>query len=281
MKIAVVAPSRSLSHEAADQLYQLKDKNPELNEVVISIDQQCFLSSGHFAGDDGARASAFLEAANDPQIDAVWFARGGYGAGRILPLILPSLRAPAAHKTYIGYSDTGYLLAALAQLGVGKSVHGPMVSDALRPGGEAALLRVLRWLALGNEDCLEPSVMHDKRSYAFNLTILASLAASEHLPNLDGSILLLEDIGEHLYAIDRALMTAFSSGRLDRLRGIRCGRFSDVPTNDIDFGQTAEDIVRSWCDRYRIEFLGSADIGHDADNKIVPFPIAFRQALLP
>ncbi|MEO1041416.1 MAG: LD-carboxypeptidase [Pseudomonadota bacterium] len=281
MKIAVVAPSRSLPRQAADQLFSLKEKHSELSNVTISIDDQCFAASGHFAGDDQARAAAFLDAANDPTIDTVWFARGGYGSGRILPLILPALRAPAAHKTYIGYSDTGYILAALAQMGVGKSVHGPMVSDLLRPGGDDAVLRVLRWLAADSEASLEPSLEQGKRSYAFNLTILASLAASQYLPNLDGAVLMIEEIGEHLYAIDRNLMTAFSSGHLDRLQGIRCGRVSDVPQNDIDFGQSTEEIVRSWCDRYRVDYLGPADIGHDVDNKLVPFPIAFRQALLP
>ncbi|MEO1657277.1 MAG: LD-carboxypeptidase [Pseudomonadota bacterium] len=281
MRIAVVAPSRSLPREAAERLTALHRQHTDLQSVSLAIHDQCFLSDGHFAGDDDARAAAFIDAANDPEVDAVWFARGGYGAGRLLPLVLPALRAPAARKIYAGYSDTGYLLSALSQLGIGQSVHGPLVSDALRPGGEEALLRMLRWFARKDETGLEPSLGESKRAYAFNLTILASLTATEHLPSLDGSVLMIEEVGEHLYAVDRHLMTAFSSGRLSRLRGLRCGRISDVPENDIDFGMEAEDIVRFWCDRHGVEYLGRADIGHDTDNKIVPFPVAFKQAVLP
>ena len=56
-----------------------------------------------------------------------------------------------------------------------------------------------------------------------------------------------------------------------RVAGIRLGRVSDVTVNDPDFGQTAEEIVRYWCVRSGIPYLGGADIGHDRDNKVVPF----------
>ena len=280
MRIAVVAPSRSLPREAAEHLLALQEQHTDLGDLTITIHDQCFLSAGHFAGDDDTRATAFLDVANDPNFDAVWFARGGYGAGRLLPLVLPALRAPAARKLYMGYSDTGYLLAALAQPGIGQSVHGPMVSDGLRPDGEDALLRALLWFRSRGEG-IEPSLGDAKRAYAFNATILASLTATEHLPSLDGAVLMIEEVGEHLYALDRHLMTAFTSGKLSRLRGMRCGRISDVPENDIPFGQEAEEIVRYWCDRHRVDYLGPADIGHDTDNKIVPFPVAFKQAVLP
>ncbi|MEM6746133.1 MAG: LD-carboxypeptidase [Pseudomonadota bacterium] len=281
MRIAVIAPSRNLPRAAADRLAEMQQQHPDLRGVSVTIHEQCFLEHGHFAGDDDTRAAAFIDVANDPDIDAVWFARGGYGAGRLLPLVLPALRAPAARKIYIGYSDTGYLLAALAHMGVGQSVHGPLVSDGLRPGGEDALARALRWLTVKDENVVEPSLASGERAYAFNLTILASLAATDHLPSLDGSVLMIEEVGEHLYAVDRHLMTAFSSGRLDRLRGVRCGRISDVPENDIAFGHDAEEIVRYWCDRHGVPYLGPANIGHDAQNRIVPFPIAFKQAVLP
>ncbi len=281
MKVAVIAPSRSLQRDAVDPLMRVQAQDPELARIHVAIHEQCFLSHGHFAGDDDTRAAAFLEVANDPSIDAIWFARGGYGSGRLLPLIIPALRAPAARKTYLGYSDTGYLLAALAQMGVGQCVHGPLLSDGLRDGGEDALARVLAWLTSRDDASLEPSLGEAKRAYAFNLTILASLAATEHLPTMDGAVLMIEDIGEHLYAVDRHLMTVFTSGRFDRLHGVRCGRISDVPENDIDFGQEAEEIVRFWCERRGVPYLGRADVGHDADNKLVPFPIPFRQAVLP
>ncbi|HCK84695.1 MAG TPA: LD-carboxypeptidase, partial [Hyphomonadaceae bacterium] len=84
------------------------DRAPE-----IVFHKQCFLSAGHFAGDDAARAAAFVEFANDPGLDAIWFARGGYGACRMAEAALAQLNDAARAKTYLGYSDAGALLGGL------------------------------------------------------------------------------------------------------------------------------------------------------------------------
>ena len=88
---------------------------------------------------DDERADAFLEAANDKAIDAVWFARGGYGAGRVALRALHRLDEEAARKTYLGYSDTGALLAGLYTCGFREIAHGPMPADLNREGGEEAV----------------------------------------------------------------------------------------------------------------------------------------------
>ncbi len=90
-------------------------------------------------------------------------------------------------------------------------------------------------------------------------------------PDLAGHVLLLEDVSEHSYRTDRALFHITAQPALRRLAGIRLGRVSDIQPNDPDFGATADEIVRHWCARSGIAFLGAADIGHDAANKVVPF----------
>ena len=82
VRIAVVAPANRLQPEAAARVADIAAREFAAR-VSLTFHPQCFLSSGHFAGDDAARSAAFLETANDAGIDAVWFARGGYGAGRI------------------------------------------------------------------------------------------------------------------------------------------------------------------------------------------------------
>ena len=111
MRIGIVAPSCRLEEVVADQLPVLLRNalGPDAPELVIH--PQCFLSEGHFAGPDAARADAFVEMANDPSIDAIWFARGGYGANRIAEDVLARLTSAAADKRYLGYSDGGFLLA--------------------------------------------------------------------------------------------------------------------------------------------------------------------------
>ena len=97
-----------------------------------------------------------MELANDPSIDAIWFARGGYGANRMAEAALSRLNSVASDKKYLGYSDGGFLLAGLYARGVGQVAHGPMPSDLKRAGGEAAVLRGLHWLVTGQAD--EPQV---------------------------------------------------------------------------------------------------------------------------
>ena len=82
---------------------------------------------------------------------------------------------------------------------------------------------------------------------------------------------MLEEVSEAAYRIDRAMFHITSQPSIRQVAGIRMGRASDVTPNEPDFGMTAEEIVRFWCARSGIPYLGPADIGHDADNRIVPF----------
>jgi muramoyltetrapeptide carboxypeptidase len=82
---------------------------------------------------------------------------------------------------------------------------------------------------------------------------------------------MLEEVSEHMYRIDRALLHITSSPNIRRVAGIRLGRCSAIPPNEPDFGQSEEDVAKHWCTVAGIRYLGRADIGHDIDNKIVPF----------
>jgi muramoyltetrapeptide carboxypeptidase len=267
-RIGIVAPASRLTAELAREVETLaRSLYPG---IALRFHPQCFLSSGHFAGDDSARAAAFLEFANDPGLDAVWFARGGYGSNRIAQSVLGKLTPPARAKLYLGYSDLGFLLAGL--YGRGCSVaHGPMPADLRRAGGEAAVSRALRYLVDRAPDTLEPHLAPGMRAAAFNMTVLGHLLGTPLEPDLSGHVLMLEDVSEHIYRIDRTLFHLTASANIRSVAGIRLGRVSDVPPNDPEFGADEEAVTRDWCDRTGIAWLGRADIGHDVDNKVVPF----------
>lgn len=267
--IAVVAPANRLTEEAAARVTALA-RALFADRLRLDFHPQCFLSSGHFAGDDAARSAAFLEAANDPGVDAVWFARGGYGSGRLDDALFARLNAHARRKAYLGYSDLGFLLARLHREGVGRCAHGPMAADINRGGGELAVTRALRFLVDDDRNGVEPS--GGARRFAFNLTVLSTLLGTPGEPDFSGAEILIEDVDEHHYRIDRALLHVTASANIRAAAGLRLGRFSRIPENDPPFERTVEEIARYWCARAGIAFLGSADIGHDADNKIVPFP---------
>lgn len=269
-RIAICAPSAPFTRPDAERVLALA--SAEFPQHALHFHEQCFAVEGHFAGSDGLRRSAFLECANDPAFDAVWFARGGYGANRIAGEAVAAIAAAARRKAYLGYSDGGTLLAALYRGGIGQPVHAPMPADIRRVGGEDAIRRVLGWLG-GSNDGLEPSLA-GRPAIAFNLMTLAMLVGTDLMPDLAGHVVMVEEVSEHLYAVDRLLFHVTHHLAPMRVAGLRLGRVSDIPENDRAFGSEPEAMARYWCDRSGIAWLGHADIGHDAANKIVPFGVA-------
>ena len=267
MRIAIVAPSCSLDRTAAAMVEAIVAAR---GDCALAIHPQCFLTGGHFAGPDEARLAALREVMADPAIDAVWFARGGYGSNRIAEAAARDLPDAAMAKTYLGYSDAGFLLAAFQKAGL-EVAHGPMPQDVLRDGGEAAVTRALDWIVQRSDSALETGL--DGPALAFNLTVLSNLLGTGLEPDLAGCELLIEEVGEQYYRIDRAMFHVTDTAAVSKVRRLRLGRVSDVIENEPDFQSDEEAIIRDWCARKQIPFGGRADIGHDAANKIVPFPV--------
>ena len=268
MRIGVVAPSTPITREVAERVTALAAEH--FPHVELRFHEQCFLSHNHFAGPDHVRADVFVEVANDPATDALWFARGGYGSCRIVEGVLARLGPAARNKAYLGYSDAGFMLAGLYAARIGEVAHGPMAMDVRREGGDAAIRRALGWLTAGDAETLEPNA-GSAPCAAFNLTVFSQLLGTPLQPDLAGHVLMLEDVSEYMYRTDRSMFHITSNPGVRQVRGIMLGRCSEVPENDPDFGETEEEVFRHWCERSGIPFLGRADIGHDAANKVVPF----------
>ena len=271
MRIAVVAPSCSLKRDAAERVEAVVAGR---GDCELLIHPQCFLSDGHFAGPDEARLAALREVMADPAVDAVWYARGGYGSNRIAEAALADLPKAALGKHYLGYSDAGFLLAGMFKAGLDVA-WGPMPQDVLRrgdhgmPGGPEAVHRALDWLVSRDPSALEPDLQGP--AMAFNLTVLSNLLGTALEPDFTGVELLIEDVSEHLYAIDRSMFHLTSTPAVRKVRRLRLGRVGDILPNDIEFGSNETAIVADWCQRSGIPFGGRADIGHDARNRVVPF----------
>ncbi|CAN5190547.1 LD-carboxypeptidase [soil metagenome] len=269
-KIGVVCVSSRFERARAEAVQAWMAEHHPDGDIAITFHPACFMKHGHFAGDDRARAEAFVEYANDPRFDAVWFARGGYGSCRMVEAVLPRLNDVARRKRYLGYSDVGTLLAGMYKAGFEHVAHGPMASDSVRHDETAA--GALDWLVNGGKGWLEPSLAIDKKkAVAFNLTIIDQLVGTVLEPDLTDHVLMIEEVGEALYRIDRTMFHLTGQASIKKIAGIRLGRVSEITPNDPDFGLTPDEIVRYWCERSGIPFLGKADIGHDGGNKIVPF----------
>ncbi len=268
-RIAICAPATRITQEHAQAIEELVAA--EFPQHSVSIHEQCFASFGHFAGTDLERLEALVECANDTAFDAVWFAKGGYGSGRIAQAAIARMNQAAREKTYMGFSDMGYLLAGLYRNGIGQAVHGSMPVSARSETGKEAVRRSLRWFG-GDTSGLEPSVDGKTPTAAFNLISLSMLTGTPLMPDLTDHVVMVEEVSEHLYSVDR--MFFHIANVLPRVAGLRLGAVTAVPENDRDFGQSSEEIAKFWCDRAGIPYLGRARIGHTPDNHIVPFGLA-------
>ena len=272
MRIGVVAPARSIRHEGSARLAALMALTYPAHEVVSH--PQCYLEDGHFAGPDDVRAAAFLEFANDASFDAIWFARGGYGSNRILSRVMPQLGPAANHKTYMGFSDMGFLLGALYARRIGQVCHGPMASSlGMNDPGESTGW-ALGWMIDKDRRALEPSLADGRPAVAFNLAILAAMIGTPWLPDLTDHVLMIEEVGEPLYRMDRMLFQMAHATQLKGIAGVRLGTVSDVVPNTPEFAETPEAMILRWCADMRVPYLGRAQIGHVEQNRVVPFGVA-------
>jgi len=274
MRIGVVAPARTVSKEGSARMAAFMALTYPQHDIVFH--PQCYLTEGHFAGSDAVRAKAFLEFANDPAIDAIWFARGGYGSNRILEMVMPHLNNAAKHKTYMGFSDMGFLLAALYARRIGLPVHASMASSMGKNDTGEAPGWALGWLIDRDRRALEPTLLDGRPAVALNLSILTAMTGTPWMPDLTDHVLMIEEVGESMYRIDRMLFTMAHATQLKGVAGVRLGAVSDLVDNDVEFGETLEQMMVRWCGEMGVPYLGRAEIGHVELNRVVPFGVTVK-----
>lgn len=190
---------------------------------------------GHLAGSDAARAADFNRMWQDPEVAGIICARGGYGAMRILPMIdWAAVRANP--KFFCGFSDITALHAAIAQRTGLITFHGPMVaafgdvaynSAGLFAAMTGAAVGEIPWPPPDAPDAPTPTVIRpgvaEGRLAGGNLTLLTSLLGTPWEPDLSGRLLVLEEVDEEPYRVDRALTQLLLAGKLQGVRGIVFG----------------------------------------------------------
>jgi len=268
--IGIVAPAARVDRSIVQPILDIAS-DLYGGEVEIRFHPSSFGGHGHFSADDRTRAAAFIDYACSDEIDAMWFGRGGYGSARIAGAVLAGLEPGALEKPYLGYSDIATLLSGLYKLGARRIAHGPVAQDVRRDGGAEAARRALRWLVERSPDALEAGVTAESRTAAFNLTVLCHLVGTPWEPDLSGHEVLIEEVAEQMYRIDRSFCQLAHTPMFRQAAGLRLGRCSEIIPNQPDFVLSEEEIARHWSEVAGLPYLGRADIGHDAENKVVPF----------
>ncbi len=228
-----------------------------------------------FAGTDSERLADLQEALDNPNIKAIWCARGGYGAVRIIDAVDWSgfKKHP---KWLIGFSDITVLHNALHNLGY-ESMHAlmPISLSTDRPIRRAkpiaSLHDALFGTALHYEIASSPFNKNGKASgqvIGGNLAIVYSLLQSDLTLDCTNKILFLEEVGEYHYAVDRMLISLRRAGYFEHCKGLIIGGMS-MKQDDPDFGKKVEEIVLDACKTYDFPIIFDFPAGHIVDNRVV------------
>ncbi|MEC7010041.1 MAG: LD-carboxypeptidase [Pseudomonadota bacterium] len=240
---------------------------------------------GYLAGEDEDRASDINAAFADPEIDAVFALRGGWGASRLLPFLDFDLIAKNP-KIFLGYSDITSLLNAIyAKAGV-VTFHGPNVMSRWNEFTYQGMREVLfdaRASTYSNPEVIDDDLV--ARKYRIqtinagkatghliggNLTLMSALVGTSYFPNASGAILFLEDVGEAIYRVDRMMTQLKLSGVLGQVSGVVFGHFTDVTPNPGLGNFALMDILKQHCEPLGVPCYFGAMIGHVEQQSTVP-----------
>jgi muramoyltetrapeptide carboxypeptidase len=236
--------------------------------------------AGIFAGTDRLRAQELTAFFHDPEVKAVFSARGGYGSGRLLSL-LDFAELARRPKIFVGFSDATFLLNALVDHGQMVSFHGPMVAMDLARGLSSralthlqALLSGAQALELEASEALRPGIAEGPLIGGC-LSVLVAMMATPWQPVFDGRILFLEDTGEKAYRLDRMLLQMRQAGVFERVAGIIFGALRPMAESGQEQALIAE-FVGEQTAGTRCPVLFGIEAGHGTENLTLPLGIRVR-----
>ncbi len=267
--VGIVTPAsaveESLLHAALPAM-ERKGWHVRLGKNVYKRNRFC-------AGSDEERADDLHEFFKDENIDMIIAARGGYGTARLLPII--DFGLIAAHpKPFVGLSDTTAFQNALLKKCNIVTFSGFVPACDIRderfmPVTEASLDDVLS----GKEQRFSGVTLYSGTAEGMLaggcLTLMETLIGTPFFPDLNGAVLLLEDVGEDPYRIDRMMTHLFLAGAFNRLAGIVFGEFFRCSPKDKNDG-TVDDVLEEWADKLKIPALKNIIYGHQPNHCVVP-----------
>jgi muramoyltetrapeptide carboxypeptidase len=274
--VALVAPAFAVDGE------RVKRGAERLREAGLRVQhrEDLLATEGFLAGDDARRARELMAAVEDERVDAILCVRGGWGCHRIVPL-LDAGKVRAAGKPLVGFSDVTTLLLWQRRCAGLVGFHGPMLDRGaeLQDDELAALVE-----ALAGAGPL-PVVRHgheggggrpvEGRLVGGSLTLVAASLGTPWEIDTRGAILLLEDVSERPYRLDRMLEQLRHAGKLGRAAGIGLGRF--VRCDEPGGGVTAAEVLREAVETAGVPWVDGLPFGHGAPN--LPWPVGVRARL--
>jgi muramoyltetrapeptide carboxypeptidase len=238
----------------------------------------------YFSGTVERRAAEFLEMVRNPDVRAIFCARGGYGSGRIIPYLEPELLR-ANPKIINGSSDITMVLSFLDRSGL-VGFHGPMVATAIRQGEagyfRSLLLDVLKGervrFPLTNTEVLRPGSAEGRLNGGCLSMVVATLGTSYEIDTA-GSILIVEDQDTKPYQVDRMLTQLLQAGKFDGVQGVVFGEMLNCQQN-ANQGYTLKEVILDVLGETAFPILYGFPTGHTSGpNAMVPFGVTARLKL--
>jgi muramoyltetrapeptide carboxypeptidase len=269
-RVALIAPAGPLAGPA-------DVANAEANARALGwepvVARHALGRYGYFAGTDAERLRDLQAALDDPAIDGVWCLRGGYGTMRLLPALdLEALRARP--RALIGFSDITALHAAWQAAGL-VSFHGPVARNPLGPFSAQSMRRAV----IDGSDsaghaaeavCVREGVA-EGRLLGGNLALVAALVGTRWALSFRDAIVVLEDVNEATYRMDRMLVQLRLAGAFDGCRGLVFGQCTDCPDSSEDGRRSLHDLVAELAADLGVPALLGVPVGHIAEQWTLPF----------
>jgi muramoyltetrapeptide carboxypeptidase len=274
--IGVCAPSGKVDEDALDVgVAYMRDLG---HEVVVPGETTHVWR--YFAGADDERLAGLHALVDNPAIDLIIAARGGYGLSRLLPRIDWN-RIAASQKAFVGFSDfTAFNLAAYACSNL-LTFHGPMLAVDFGRADPSSFTQQHFWMSLSRNshriDDIVSDHGYDPRRidgtlWGGNLSLVAHLVGTPYFPAIDGGILYVEDLGEEPYAIERQFLQLYHAGVLGRQRALLLGDFKDcVPKNPARYPYSMDEVVESLRALLPYPVLTDFPFGHIEHKVTLPF----------
>lgn len=269
--IAIATTARFvIPNEIAAAIETIKKRgfNVVLSDVVYAQHNQ-------FGGNDHERASGLQKLLDNPEVKAIWFARGGYGTARIIDQLNFHFFSKQP-KWLIGFSDLTVLLNHVAQNYDVASLHGAMAmqvdtSNALFNAQDIdSIFDIITGKSIAYSMPLHNlNVTGNCEGHLVggNLSVLFSLLGTPSFPDLNGKILFLEDLDEYLYHIDRMLINLKRNGALNHLAGLIIGGMTAMNDNTVPFGSSAENIILEHTQSFEYPKYFGFNAGHCVPNQ--------------
>lgn len=216
------------------------------------------------AGTLAERVQHFNALIHNPDIKAIWNVRGGYGSAEIVDLVDWDTLI-AQPKWLIGFSDFTTFLCHGVQKGIA-TLHAPMPISfsTTHPDALTATFDVLR----GKEDalhCVLPKNISGQ-IIAGNLSVISSILGTPSLPSLDDCVLIIEDLDEYHYHLDRMLLALRRRGAFNKLRAVVLGEFTDIHDHDIPWGDAIGQTLKKHFEAESVPVFTHSIIGHGKEN---------------